>query len=153
MDDSGMVSLLPLTMNALKALREDYAAGYMRSVAEMIHGDVFSNFLEMAAYLDQSKYSVAAAVIAGTVLEEHVRKLCDKNSIARTDANGRSKSVETLNVDLAKASVYAKPMQMQVTAWYAIRNAAAHGTMKEPDYPSVSGMIAGIQQFLAMYPA
>jgi len=99
------------------------------------------------------QYHVAATVIAGMVLEEHIRKLSDKNNIPCTDANGKPKKVETLNVDLVKASVYAKPMQMQVTAWYAMRNAAAHGEMKESDYSNVSGMIAGIQQFLAMFPA
>jgi hypothetical protein len=32
----------------LRALRADYAAGYLRKISELIHADLFSDFLEMA---------------------------------------------------------------------------------------------------------
>ncbi len=65
----------------LHALRDDYCAGYLQSVTELIHADLFSDFLEMADHLIEQKYKDPAAVITGSVLEEHLRKLCDKNGM------------------------------------------------------------------------
>src|SRR5262249_40903602 len=110
----------------LRGLRDDYVAGYVTTAEEIIHGDVFEDFLEMAEHLLTAKYPLPAAVLAGAVLEEHVRKLCVRNNVPVSDAKGRAKSVETMNQDLTKAGVYTKPVQMNVTAWYATRTSAAH---------------------------
>ncbi len=59
----------------LRALRDDYAAGYLQTVQELIHADVFADFLAMAHELLTKKYKDPAAVLTGSVLEEHLRKL------------------------------------------------------------------------------
>ena len=64
-----------------KALRDDLDADYMQSITELIHGDVFSDFLVMARHLLDEGYKDAAAVIAGSALEAHLRALCEKNGI------------------------------------------------------------------------
>lgn len=69
--DSGRV----LELAVATALRDDYAAGFLTTVERLIHADVFGDFLEMASELHRAKYKDAAAVIAGSVLEEHLRKL------------------------------------------------------------------------------
>ena len=60
----------------LKALRADYDAGRLQSCQELIHADLFSDFLEMAEHFLENEYKDPAAVMAGGVLEEHLRKLC-----------------------------------------------------------------------------
>jgi len=65
----------------LRALRADYVDGYMQSIVELIHAEVFADFLEMADHLVGQGYKDPAAVLAGSVLEEHLRKLCIKNGI------------------------------------------------------------------------
>src|SRR5882672_2737317 len=35
----------------LSALRNDYASGYLQSVVELVHADLFADFLDMAEYL------------------------------------------------------------------------------------------------------
>jgi hypothetical protein len=62
----------------LEALRNDYESGYMQSVVELVHADLFTDFLEMAEYLLEQNYKDPAAVVTGSVLEAHLRKLCDK---------------------------------------------------------------------------
>jgi hypothetical protein len=59
----------------LRALRADYEAGRLQSFQELVHADLFSDFLEMAEYFLQEGYKDPAAVIAGGVLEQHLRKL------------------------------------------------------------------------------
>ena len=90
----------------LRALRADYNAGYLRSVQELVHADLFADLLEMAAHLLDSGYKDAAAVIAGSALEAHLRQLAAKAELAVTDADGRPRKAERLNADLANAGVY-----------------------------------------------
>lgn len=75
----------------LKSLRTAYAGGYLQSMQELVHADVFSDFLKMAEYLVEEGYKDAAAVIGGSVLEEGIRKLCVKNGVATTDTKGQPK--------------------------------------------------------------
>jgi hypothetical protein len=65
----------------LQALRTEYEAGYLQSVVELVHADIFADFLEMAHHLLEQGYKDPAAVVTGSVLESHLHKLCDKNSI------------------------------------------------------------------------
>jgi hypothetical protein len=93
--------LAPLA-GVLTALRDDMAAGRLATVAELIHGDVFSDFLDMADHLLEEGYKDPAAVLAGGVLEEHLRKLCVSYSISVVAQNGKPKKADTMNADLAK---------------------------------------------------
>src|SRR5439155_14934846 len=105
----------------LKALRADYAADRLQSFQELIHADLFSDFLEMAEHFLEAGYKDPAAVMAGAVLEEHLRKLCVKHSIVLP----AKPKLDTMNADLARANAYGKNDQKQITAWAGIRNDAA----------------------------
>ena len=72
----------------LASLRDDVAAGYLKSQRELIHAELFADFLEMAQYLLNEGYKDAAAVIAGSSLETHLRQLCQKNRISSDIASG-----------------------------------------------------------------
>jgi hypothetical protein len=136
----------------LKALRADYSAGRLQPVKELIHSDLFSDFLEMADHLVEEGYKDAAAVLAGGVLEEHLRKLCEKSSISATQA-GRPKKAEAMNSDLASASAYPKLDQKNVTAWLDLRNKAAHAKYAEYTAEQVRLLIQSLRDFLTRIPA
>ena len=138
----------------LRAIRDDYAAGYLHSVMELIHADLFSDFLEMADHLMEQGYKDPAAVIAGSVLEEHLRKLCDKNgSIDVKKPDGASKKADSLNSELAGATVYSKLDQKNVTSWLDLRNKAAHGRYTEYTKDQVALLIQSIRDFITRNPA
>lgn len=136
----------------LLALRADYEAGFLRAIEELIHADLFGDFLDMADELQKKGYKDAAAVIAGSVLEEHLRKLADTNGVATTVA-GRFKKADTLNADLVKAGVYNKLEQKNVLAYLGLRNEAAHGQYDNYDAAQVGGLIQGVREFLTRHPA
>ena len=77
---------------ALAALKTEYALGYLQSVEQLVHAETFAGFMETADYLQQQGYKDAAAVIAGSVLEQHLRELCKNNGIT-TEVN---KNLNTL---------------------------------------------------------
>lgn len=54
-----------------------------------------------------------------------------------------------MNANLAKAGVYNKLIQKQVTAYANIRNSAAHGKSDEYGEEDVSDMLNYVQRFLA----
>lgn len=138
------------------AIRGDYEAGYLQSVQELIHADVFGDFLEMADYFLSEGYKDPAAVITGGVLEEHFRQLCQKAGIATTlpSASGlRPKKADSMNSELTGAGVYTKLDQKSVTAWLDLRNNAAHGKYSEYTKEQVALMVQGIRDFVARHPA
>lgn len=138
------------------ALRDDLKDGFFRSITDLVHAGVFSDFLEMADHLLKEDYKDAAAVIAGSSLEAHLRALCDKNGVPLdfpSSDGPKAKKADTLNADLAKATVYGKGDQKQITAWLDTRNSAAHGKYNDYTKEKVDLMIAGIRDFINRTPA
>ena len=140
-------------MGILRAVRTGYENGYMNQLQELVHADVFSDFLEMADELVAKGYKDPAGVLAGSVLEEHLRKPAEKSGVASTKPDGSSRKASDLNADLTKAGVYNKLEQKNVTAWLGLRNEAAHGHYDGYDSAQVGGLVRDVRTFLARHPA
>lgn len=140
-----------------KALRDDIEAGYIQSLVELIHGEMFGDFLEMAEHLSNSGFKDAAAVIAGSTLESHLRSLCTKAGISTetTKADGSTvpKNAEAMNSDLATGAVYSKLDQKNVTAWLGLRNKAAHGKYDDYGKQQVELLTTSVRDFITRNPA
>ncbi len=93
----------------LKAAKKEIDEGWFFTVKGVVSAEIFSDFLEMAGYLLDEHYKDAAAVMIGSTLEEHLRQLCDKNSIpVEIIKLGRpkAKKAEMLNSELAAEKIY-----------------------------------------------
>jgi hypothetical protein len=141
----------------IRAMREQVENGWLERTSSLIAGNLFDDFLEMAEHLYEESYKDAAAVIAGSALEAHLRRLADKNNVPSTymDAKGQTKpkTADQLNADLCKALVYLQNDQKHITAWQGIRNDAAHGDYHKVDVGKVQFMIGGIRLFISAHPA
>ena len=137
----------------LKALRADYEAGHLEAIHELIHADIFADFLLMDKYLLEEDYKDPAAVLAGGTLEEHLRKLCQKNNIEIMKDISHYRTADSLNADLAGANVYSKLDQKSATAWLDLRNKAAHGKYNEYTKDQVALMVQSILDFISRNPA
>lgn len=152
----GSYGYVPYLAGVIKTLRHDVQAGYLTSVRELAHGEVFGDLLEQADYLLNEGFKDPAAVIAGCALEAHLHSLCTKHGIdteAKTDTDVKPKKADRLNSDLAGADVYGKLDQKQVTAWLDLRNKAAHAHFDDYAKQQVALMIQGIRDFLVRVPA
>ncbi|MEV8548139.1 hypothetical protein [Streptomyces sp. NPDC051572] len=134
-------------------LRDDLVAGWMETVVELVHAETYGDFLEMADGLLSQGYKDAAAVIAGTSLEVHVRALCVKHGVDVALSNGTPKKADVMNADLKKAGVYDALQQKHITAWMGLRNSAAHGDYADYDASQVRLFIDGVRGFMLKYPA
>jgi hypothetical protein len=139
--------------DVLAALRDDYREGAMRPVTELVNAALFDDFLEMATELADKGFHGPAAVLAGSVLEEHVRKLAEKSEIAIRDDRDRPKSVELLGTELVKQGVISEPRRKLLAGWYGQRTEGAHGRFENVVPEEVPRMIEGIRDFIASNPA
>jgi len=136
----------------LKAIRHEVDNGYLISVKGLVSGEIFSDFLEMAQYLLKESYKDAAAVMIGSVLEEHLRQLCTKNSIStEIEKEGImiSKKADRLNSDLYSSTVITKLDNKNVTGWLDLRNNAAHGKYDQYNIDQVRIMESGVSEFIS----
>ena len=144
--------LLEREMGVARAFLSDVRNGYLQSFEEFLHGDVFGDYLEMAAHLLDNKYKDAAAVITGSTLEVHIRKLCNKHNIS-VERDGKARKTDELNSELVKKSVYSKLDQKNVTAWLDLRNKAAHGHYSEYTKDQVALFLQGVRDFITRHAA
>ena len=139
----------------LSVAREELAGGWLTTTKGLISAEIFSDFLEMAQHLLDEGYKDPAAVMAGSVLEEHLRQLCQKHGIpteATKQGRPHPKKADALNADLAKKKVYNQLDQKQVTTWLDLRNKAAHGKYQEYTKEQVSLMLQSLSDFMVRIP-
>jgi len=139
-------------VGVVESLHSDLCKGYLKTLEELIHSDVFSDFLEMAEHLTDTGYKDAGAVIAGSTLEAHLRKLAEKHNVASVVGDKPVKA-ETLNVEITKKGGYLTLDQKNVTAWLDLRNDAAHGRYDKYDKSQVKLLISSIRDFVTRNPA
>lgn len=138
-------------LNILESLRHEVENGWLITFKSLITAEVFSDFLEMSKYLLDEKYKDPAAVMIGSVLEEHLRQLCSINSVDTFINKGTDiipKKADLLNADLTKSGVYGVLEQKSVTAWLDLRNRAAHGKYSEYTIEQVQLMYQGVLDFI-----
>lgn len=139
-------------LGVLRSVGVEINNGWLDTVRGIVSAEVFFNFLEMADHLLKEHYKDAAAVMIGSVLEEHLRQLCQSNTIDThniKDGKPSPKKADLLNAELGKANIYNMIDQKQVLAWLDLRNKAAHGLYSEYSEDQVSLMYQGVLSFMA----
>jgi len=141
----------------VRALKGDLEDGYLHTFPELVRGEMFESLNEMAKHLLEEGYKDAAAVIAGSSLESHLRQLCVKHGIPLNHiaqgASTKPKKAVQLNQDLRNRSVYSLFDQKQITAWLDLRNNAAHGQYSAYDEHQVAKLIEWVDDFISKNPA
>ena len=146
-NDPSRYSNAERSLAVLKSAKAEYDNGYLFTLTESITAEVFVDFLEQADYLLSEGYYQVAAVMAGAVLEDGLRKLCVSKGVVLPD----KPKLDWMNAELAKATLYNKLVQKKVTVWADIRNNAAHGKWKEFTSEDASDMVKGVRTFMAEY--
>ena len=130
------------------------AGGWLNTAKGLVSAEIFADLLEMAEHLLEEGYKDPAAVVAGSVLEEHLRQLCQRSDIEMTQpGGGKPKKADLLNADLVRAGVYNQLDQKQITAWLDLRNKAAHGRYGEYSKEQVALMLQSVSDFMVRVPA
>lgn len=138
---------LPDCLGILEAAEADISRGLLFDQKALMQAEAMGDFLEQAGALLDAGYYVPAASLAGAVLEDGLRKLCDRKNITYPSKT----KIDALNGALAKAGVYNKLEQKQITALADIRNNADHGQLDKFKRKDVEDMVKWITRFLSDY--
>lgn len=134
---------LPKVVGVLEAAKADLEGGFLFDLKALVEAEILGDFLDQARALLAAGHHVAAASLAGAVLEDTLRKMSDAAKVAYP----ASTKIDSLNVELAKATVYDKLTQKQITAWADLRNNADHGHFDKVKSADVEDMIKWVQRF------
>lgn len=147
--DSKSPSFSPVNRayGVLLAAKSDYENGYITGMKTLIEAEIFDDFLEQSEHLLLNGYFQASAVIAGSVLEDSLRKMCEKASIILSE----KPKLDSMNTELSKNGVYDKLVQKKITAIADLRNKAAHGEWDKFVKEDVEEMIVSMRNFLDKY--
>jgi hypothetical protein len=144
--------------STLKGIKSDFEQDFLEPLSQQIESSISCNYLDMAEELmaekkEESTSYIPAAVLAGAVLENNLRSLCEKQNppLETKKTNGKNKTMSPLIDELKKANIINEIKAKQLRSWADIRNAAAHGHHDEVDRKDVERMIDGITDFLASF--
>ena len=142
----------------VRGLKADYEAGMFDSLSHIVETHIATDYMKQAEkLLGEGKLGkndhVPAAVLAGCVLEDRLRKLCQRQTpiIDTKKPDGNYKTLDPMIIDLLKANVFNKAKADMLKSWAKIRNYAAHGEFTQFNRADVEAMIIGIKAFLADY--
>lgn len=131
-----------------KAIQHDIRRGLLVDFKSQAQGEVFADFLEIGGQLLNDGHKDAAAVLVGSVLEDGLRKLAERAGLSLVASSGQPLTMDALNMQLAKADVYAKLVQQQITSWAHIRDNAVCGEFSAYTLEQVNSMLLFAQSFL-----
>ncbi len=155
-DGSRVPSDLEYFVGTLQGLKDDYQNGFLDSLEERIVANISADYMiQVEGLLDEGQPGqydhVPAAVLCGALLEDALRRLCDRQTpqVPTDKPNGRPKALNALIQDLQKANAFNKLKAQQLRGWVQVRNSAAHGKFDEFSRDDVELMVNGVRNFLA----
>jgi hypothetical protein len=113
----------------------------------LVAAEILGDFIEQAQTLLDAGYYVPAASLAGAVLEDSLRKLCEQKGIPIPEDT----KINKLNRSLAKSGAYNNLTQKQITAQEELRNNADHGQHERFTSEDVDGMVKWVRRFAEEY--
>jgi hypothetical protein len=134
-------------LGVVEAAHRDFEAGLLFDVRSLVAADLLGDFMEQAETLLAAGYHVPAASLAGAVLEDAMRKLCEKHSINNPPKSG----IDALNAELARNGIYDKLIQKRITAIADVRNNADHGNFEKFTKEDVVDMVKWVGRFASDY--
>ena len=114
---------------------------------DIIIAEAFSDLIEQAEYLYSQGYALAAGVILRAVLEEHLRRMCNKHGC---NPSKNKPTIADYNMELYKSKVYDKIKMKYVESMAAIGNAAAHNS-DEFDSTDIKRLNQDVVSFLQSF--
>ncbi len=142
----------------LQGLKDIYENGFLVDLETRVAANISADYMtQVEGLLDEGQPGqydhVPAAVLCGAVLEDALRRLCDRQTpqVPTDKPNGRPKALNALIQDLQKANAFNKLKAQQLRGWAQVRNSAAHGEFSEFNRDDVELMVNGVRNFLADY--
>jgi hypothetical protein len=128
----------------LKAAKARFESSLFE-MRQLVQADLFDSEIEAARELLKNKFLRAAGVVAGVVLEKHLRQVCKDHALKIAKKNP---GVGDLNEFLKANGVVDIPQWRHISLLADIRNLCCHNKEKEPTAEQVGDLIDGAEKVL-----
>ncbi len=142
----GETSLLVLS-GVLIAIRDAIKNDLLHRLEDFVNAETFDDLLEQADYLASQSFFMAAGVLGRAVLEQHLRKWCQRAGIMSSKPHP---TINDYNTAIYNAKLYDKVVMKHVDAMTAVGNNAAHGVKAEKD--DIERLLRDVRDFLRRHP-
>jgi hypothetical protein len=132
----------------LEGIKHAIEGDWLLSVEDLIYAEAFSDLLEQADHLLSQQYTLAAGVLGRAVLEEHLRKMCER--LGCVPAKPKPTMVDYKS-ELYRNDHIRKIDQSHVDSMAAIGNDAAHNKA-ELRREDVERLLRDVRGFLSNHP-
>ena len=120
----------------------------MQSLESRLRANIHDDFLVQASELLDASYHVAALVLTGGVLENHLQKMIHAHGLTLPSKG----SISKYN-DLLRDNAYDQPKWRRIQSISDLRNDAAHGKSSKITPEDAKDAHSFVQRFVADYPA
>ena len=127
-------------LNIVKSVRERFQSSLF-DIRQIAQADLFDSQLDAARELAKNKFNRAAGVVAGVVLERHLKEVCSNHSVTVRKKNPQ---ISDLNDALKDENVIEIPQWRSIQYLGDIRNRCAHDKESEPTADQVEDLLAGV---------
>jgi hypothetical protein len=139
--DSGLVAIEKLNRQlALIMSAKDRFNSVLADISGVVAASVFDSELEAARDLVKAKHVRAAGVVAGVVLERHLRLVLAAHNVTLR----KKPTIANLNDAAKEHSVYGVPEWRRVQLLADIRNICSHSGDIEPTAADVEELLRGV---------
>ena len=146
--ESYYLSFIPTVTGVLIALRNAVDQGLLTSLESRLRANIHDDFLAQSFDLIDAGYHVAALVLIGGVLEDHLQKLVQIQGLTLP----KQGSISKYN-DLLRNNVYNQPVWRRIQSIGDLRNDAAHGKGSTIKFDDAKDAHTFVQRFITDYPA
>lgn len=112
----------------------------LTDIGQTLHAEILDNELGAARSLLKASHIRSAGVIAGVVLEGHLKKLIADHAVTFR----KTATLSNLNDALKGAGVYDPPQWRQIQYLADIRNLCGHKSDRDPEREEVESLIDGV---------
>lgn len=132
----GLPDAASLLYGQLGQLRHDFAAGLLNDLEAQVSAQTFDDLLDHAVAYLQERRPEPAAVLAGVVFEDTIRKLCRKHSIPSNDIQ-----LDSLLSTLVTGGHLSPLERKEGTTAAALRTSATHARWDKFNAQQVDAVI------------
>ena len=129
-------------LSLVKGIREHFQSSLF-DIRQLAQADLFDSEIDAAKELTKNKFFRAAGVVAGVVLERHLKEVCGAHAVT---IRKRAPQMSDLNDALKGANVVDIPQWRSIQHLGDIRNLCAHDGESEPTADQVRDLLAGVSK-------
>jgi hypothetical protein len=122
--------------------RIDYV---LSNIEGLLQADLFDGEISASKELFAKKHLRASGVLAGVVLEKHLKNVTETHKIAIAK---KKPTLSDFNDSIKDKGIYDVPTWRQIQRLADIRNLCAHGNERDPTKDEIEEMISGVEKVI-----